>query len=66
MPDMEKVIKGLECHAELNCVDCPYRDGWRTCPFGETLLADALVLLKEQQQRIEALESLRRIEQEGR
>ena len=49
MPDREKVIKGLECHAEVNCVDCPYRDGWRTCPFGETLLADALALLKEQE-----------------
>ena len=49
--DMEKVIKGLECHAEVNCVECPYRDGWRTCPFGETLLADALALLKEQEER---------------
>ena len=49
MPDREKVIKGLECHAEVNCVECPYRDGWRTCPFGETLLADALDLLKEQE-----------------
>lgn len=48
MVDREKVIKGLECHAEVNCVECPYRDGWRTCPFGETLLADALALLKEQ------------------
>ena len=48
MPDLEKVIKGLECHAEVNCVECPYRDGWRTCPFGETLLADALALLKGQ------------------
>ena len=45
----EKVIKGLECHAEVNCVECPYRDGWRTCPFGETLLADAIALLKEQE-----------------
>ena len=49
MPDLEKVIKGLECHAEVNCVECPYRDGWRTCPFGETLLADALALLKGQE-----------------
>ena len=50
MPDKEKVIKGLECHAEVNCVECPYRDGWRTCPFGETLLADALALLKEHEE----------------
>ena len=47
--DRKKVIKGLECHAEVNCVECPYRDGWRTCNFGETLLADALILLKEQE-----------------
>lgn len=65
MIDREKVIKGLECHSEVNCVECPYRDGWRTCNFGETLLADALALLKEQQERIEVLESLRRIEREG-
>jgi len=56
MADIKKVIKGLECHAEVNCVECPYRDGWRTCPFGETLLADALELLKEQEERIETLE----------
>ena len=49
MVDMKKVIEGLECHAEVNCVECLYRDGWRTCPFGETLLADALILLKEQE-----------------
>ena len=49
MVDMKKVIEGLECHAEVNCVECPYRDGWRTRPFGETLLADALILLKEQE-----------------
>ena len=24
MSDMEKVIKGLECHAEVNCVECPF------------------------------------------
>ena len=49
MTDKEKVIKGLECHTEGNCIECPYRDGWHTCPFCETLLADALNLLKEQE-----------------
>lgn len=58
MPDLEKVIKGLECHAEVNCVECPYRDGWRTCPFGETLLADALALLKDQEKEIKSLRLL--------
>jgi len=35
-------------------------------PRCATLVRDALELLKEQQERIETLESLRRIEQEGR
>ena len=51
MADREKVIKGLECHAEVNCIECPYRDGWRTCQFGDTLLADAIALLKEQEEQ---------------
>ena len=56
--DYGKVLKGLECHAEVNCVECPYRDGWRTCSFGETLLADAIALIKEQQETIELQGSL--------
>ena len=59
MIDREKVIKGLECHAEVNCVECPYRDGWRTCPFGETLLVDAIALLKEQEPRVMTLEDVK-------
>ena len=47
--DREKVIKGLECHAEVNCTECPYRVDWHTCPFGETLLVDAVTLIKEQE-----------------
>ena len=35
-------------------------------PHCALLVRDALELLKEQQKRIETLESLRRIEQEGR
>jgi hypothetical protein len=58
MHDSEKVIKGLECHADVNCVECPYRDGWRTCSFGDTLLSDAIALLKKQDKEIKALRLL--------
>ena len=51
--DMEKVIKGWECHMEadtLKCADCPYREGWRTCNFADTLFKDVYALLKEQEE----------------
>lgn len=61
MPDMEKVIKGLECcfnpHSEQSCLchcaDCPYNppedDDWnQQCQI--ELNRDALALLKEQPQ----------------
>lgn len=71
MPDMEKVIKSLEiCSNELNvcghmCDQCEYESDYhRHCH--EILMGDALAMLKGQQERIETLESLRRIEQEGR
>lgn len=53
MPDMEKVVKGLEhcpnipfdiCYAECNSYDCPYKDELGI----QKLHADALALLKEQ------------------
>ena len=50
--DREKVIKGWECHMEadtLKCADCPYREGWRTCNFADTLFKDVYALLKEQE-----------------
>ena len=74
MPDREKVINGLECCCEhiqgMNCDHCPYDE--EQIEIGQinqctsALAYDALALLKEQQERIEMLESLRRIEQEGR
>ena len=72
MADIEKVIKGLEhcnCHKPL-CRECPYitedmTDENETQCF-DVLSKDALALLKEQEERIETLESLRRIEQECR
>jgi hypothetical protein len=50
MIDREKVIKGWECHMEadtLKCADCPYREGWRTCNYADTLYKDVYALLKE-------------------
>lgn len=54
--DREKVIKGWECHMEadtLGCADCPYRQGWRTCNFADTLFKDVYALLKEQENEYE-------------
>ena len=33
----------------LGCADCPYREGWRTCNFADTLYKDVYALLKEQE-----------------
>ena len=33
----------------LGCADCPYRQGWRTCNFADTLFKDVYALLKEQE-----------------
>lgn len=32
----------------LKCADCPYREGWRTCNYADTLYKDVYALLKEQ------------------
>ena len=70
MADIEKVIKGLEsclnndCHMD-KCPYCEFVYNEYVC-LEDFLMRDALELLKEQQKRIETLESLRRIEQEGR
>ena len=52
--DREKVIKGWECHMEadtLKCADCPYREGWRTCNYADTLYKDVYAMLKEQEEK---------------
>jgi hypothetical protein len=55
MPDMEKVIKGLEyCFATANCDGCPYEIECRKIPLKTPenhcpILDDILVLLKEQE-----------------
>lgn len=65
--DREKVIKGLHCcsHTDgANCIYCPYNISDTDCTASMSM--DVLELLKEQQEQIETLESLREIEQEGR
>ena len=65
MVDTEKVMQALEnCEEGGSCDDCPYDTNTSRCIL--RLHEDALALLEEQQERIETLESLRRIEQEGR
>ena len=68
MADIEKVIKCLELCRKLtdSCEGCPYENVPPVENCMLTMHDDALELLKEQQERIETLESLRRIEQEGR
>lgn len=59
MTDIEKVVKGLECCADLDdCAGCPYNyDG----DMGENgclrlkLIPDAIALLKEQAAEIDSL-----------
>ena len=53
MPDLEKVIKGLEmCIKDIECTGCPYEgecfDAINDRQFGESMMTDALALLKEQ------------------
>lgn len=64
MPDLKKVIDALEKCAASECDEkCPYYEIHFGCR--PKLMLDALSLLKEQEKRIEDLEDLRRIEQEG-
>ncbi len=60
MVDREKVIGHLN-----DCMEASRRDN--TWVFvRKDIVEDTIALLKEQQTRIDALESLRRIEREGR
>jgi len=70
MPDLEKVIKGLECAIDpehngfKNCHSCAYRkdiDHLQYVCDGDRCIADALALLKEQEARVMTLGDLRSI-----
>lgn len=53
MPDREKVIRGLECCiGQCNYHGCPYKDPCENANGVKSIMADALVMLKEQQQQI--------------
>ena len=57
--EMEKVIKGLECHQidkdhRINCSDCPYHCDEFMNGLNE-MHNDAIALLKEQQEQIDKL-----------
>ena len=61
MPDREKVMTWLEiCGKNRDCSgNCPYGDGsgdYECSLCREDLMADALTLLKEQEEQIEQLE----------
>lgn len=54
MTDRKKVIKGLEmCIKDIECTGCPYEeecfDVTDDRQFGESMMRDALTLLKEQE-----------------
>lgn len=57
MTEKEKVIKGLNCCAHtdgINCIYCPYDNTSEDCTA--LLSMDVLALLKEQDDQIEQLE----------
>lgn len=60
----EKVIKGLECCLAVTmCGVCPYNDDrelW--CSNNDTLLEDALALLKAQEPRVMTLEEVKMLD----
>jgi hypothetical protein len=53
MPDMEKVIKGLEHCSEDGCKGCPYEQDCKMCDGFSDLAKDALELLKEWENEIQ-------------
>lgn len=76
MPDTDKIIKAWErcnkCNMSLNA-DEEGRKAYLNCEYTvgmycgkDRLIHETIDTLKEQQERIKTLESLRRIEQEGR
>lgn len=62
MTELEKVIRGLR---DIDMFIAG-RLGYEEAKNFLRTIDETIILLKEQQQRIETLESLRKIEQEGR
>lgn len=69
--DREKVIKGLECIAQKReptanpCKDCGYIDRPNYAICVKDIASDAIVLLNEQEQRINELEEKLRLMEYG-
>ena len=64
MPDIEIVKEGLKtcCNDRMRCEGkCPYESIKRFPKCMNTLMKDALAMLKEQQKRIDVLENVRDI-----
>ena len=55
MPDMEKVVKGLEACRKTDCINCPYSALETEVCLVKYLLTDALELLKEQEAEIDEI-----------
>ena len=50
MPDLEKVIRGLECCTGIEpCASCPYNEEDSAVLCDQLLMTDALVELREQE-----------------
>ena len=65
--DRKKVVEGLENLRETIRTATQYTfTSGGICAMSMKRIDNAIALLKEQQERIETLESLRRIEHEGR
>ena len=64
MVDREKVIKGLQIHADgcgyrshhCDAMECPYRYGDESCDI-EEMCRDAIAMLKDQEAEIERLKT---------
>ena len=56
MAEREKVIRGLERCAGIDCTGCPYQS---ISPCQNKLAGDALALLREQEPRLMTLEEIR-------
>lgn len=58
MPELEKVIAGLEsCRPGRNCGTCPYHELFDKGICNRRLEDDALALLKEQEKKIVSLQT---------
>ena len=58
MPDVEKVIKGIEQCLIGACKPCPYYNNDVSCGCKDKLMEDSIALLKAQEPRVMTLEEV--------